>query len=167
MSNPNPNPNQVGVLPQLAWQDLAALGGRSSCEHALRSSSAVRAAVPRIDAILDDCTWKVRELPHISPHLPHISPHLPTSPPHLPGARATRATGRRRRRAARTARELGCQPAHPHPNSNPDPNPDHNPDPNPIPNPIPNPNPNPNQVSTGSWRSWPTRTSCSAWAAAP
>ena len=42
--------------------DLAALGAQSSCEQALRTSSAVRAAVPRIDAILDDCKWKVREL---------------------------------------------------------------------------------------------------------
>jgi hypothetical protein len=50
------------VLPQMAWHDLAALGAQSSCELALRSSSAVRAAVPRIDAILDDCKWKVREL---------------------------------------------------------------------------------------------------------
>ena len=53
---------EIGVLPQMAWHDLAALGAQSSCEQALRSSSAVRAAVPRIDAILDDCRWKVREL---------------------------------------------------------------------------------------------------------
>ena len=48
--------------------DLAALGAQSSCEQALRTSSAVRAAVPRIDAILDDCKWKVRELPTLLSH---------------------------------------------------------------------------------------------------
>ena len=107
--SPAPNPNLTPTLTQYF-----------NFNQVLRSSSAVRAAVPRVEAILDDCKWKVCELPTPSPlSPPRAQAHTPFTfwPPFLSSplrclscSPYLRPTLRRCPSRPRASASTGCSP---------------------------------------------------------
>jgi hypothetical protein len=57
----------ITMLPITRWEDVVPT---RSCSEELRENGSIRALVPLIDAIVEDCEMKVMELPYIEPPLP-------------------------------------------------------------------------------------------------